>query len=239
MRIIIRHRPGREAFVAYDLEISVGHGAIPKVNVSRHAIKADCAKSPAIKLQFAVAFPGCGVATWSADCQLDGRSVRPVPFLNELAHIGRGERAEGVRLDRAGQIKPEVLRSIQELRGELSGLMPYMNVSDHRPRPIPGELRVSTEERDATIGKAFEIGATDCLPLRLPFADIGPARNIQPGRREKNQVGDGAGKSKTGEQPAYIQCALRLKFQVAGRSSPNGVPRKSTQIVQPFALCDT
>src|SRR5437868_6880342 len=112
MRVIVGHCPGRDALVAEDPEISVGHGTLPKVNVRRNAVKTDCAKPSAIELQFAVAFPGCGVATWSADCQLDGRSVRPVPFLNELAHIGRDERAEGVCLDRAGQIKPEALRSI-------------------------------------------------------------------------------------------------------------------------------
>src|SRR5438270_4999589 len=116
--------------------------------------------------------------------------------------------------------------------------MPYMNVSDHRPSPVPRELRVSTEERDSTIGKAFEIGATDCLPFRLSFADRGLARNIQPRRRQKNQVGDCPGESETGEQPAYVQCALGLKFQIGGRSPPNRVARKPAEVIQPFALSE-
>ena len=162
----------------------------------------------------------------------------PVPFLDKLAHVGRGERAKCICLDRAGQIKPEVPRSIEQLRGELSGLMPYVNVSDHRPRAVPGEFCVSTKERDSTKGKTFEISATDCLPPRLPLADFCPARKIKPWRRQKNQVGDCPSKPKTGEERAYIQCALRLKFQVASRSAPNGIARKPAQVVQPFALGD-
>ena len=50
MSVIVGHRPGRNAFVADDAKICVGYGTIAKVNLGRHAIKSDCAKSSAIKL---------------------------------------------------------------------------------------------------------------------------------------------------------------------------------------------
>jgi len=59
--------------------------------------------------------PGRGIATRSPDCQLHVRSVRPVPFVDEFVHVGWGKGAEGVCLDRARQIKPEIARSIEQL----------------------------------------------------------------------------------------------------------------------------
>src|SRR6476620_12101774 len=137
MREIVDEGAGNNAFVPDDAKIFIRNGAVSKMNICGSAVEPDGPETTPLHFQCPIAFPCRWRGARPANHKLHIGDVRPIPIVDEVAHVGRGESPQRVRINRTGEINPKVVWRIKQSPDQLATLMPDVNVAHHGALAIP------------------------------------------------------------------------------------------------------